>query len=469
MRTLLLCLALAVLPAGASEIVNDITGLNPIRVERVLAPTRLEQITEAVRQHPGPISIGGGRFSMGGQTASDGALQLDMRDFDEVLEFSAERREIRVQAGITWREILEYIDPHNLSPQIMQSYANFSVGGSLSVNVHGRYVGEGPIVGSVRALKIVLADGQVVEASPSQNAELFYGAIGGYGGLGVIVEATLGLAENSRLLRESQVMPLADYRAWFYRNVAGNPELIMHNGVLYPGDFDTVRAVSYRRTEQALTEPARLTPADRSYRVQQTGIRLTSASSTGLKLREAAFDPLLFRAHQVQWRNHEASLDVRELEPISTADFSYVLQEYFVPPAQLEHFVAELARLTQQHQPNLINVSIRHAKADPNTLLAWAPQEVFALVLYYRQGTSDIERAKAAAWTRDLIAAALACEGRYYLPYQIHASRAQFLAAYPRAPAYFALKQRVDPNYKFRNRLWDAYYPAAPSGSNLAR
>ena len=111
---------------------------------------------------------------------------LDMRDFDEVLGFSAERREIRVQTGISWREILEYIDPYDLSPQIMQSYANFTVGGALSVNAHGRYVGQGPLVLGVRSLRLVLADGQVVDASPTHNAELFYGAIGGYGGLGVI-------------------------------------------------------------------------------------------------------------------------------------------------------------------------------------------------------------------------------------------------------------------------------------------
>ncbi|MBB1518832.1 FAD-binding protein [Aquipseudomonas guryensis] len=460
MRPFLFLLALAALPASASEIVNDVTGLNPIEVERVLAPIELQQIIDAVRQHDGPISIAGGRYSMGGQTASAGALQLDMRDFDEVLGFSAERREIRVQTGISWREILEYIDPYDLSPQIMQSYANFSVGGSLSVNVHGRYVGEGPLVGSVRALRLVLADGSLVEASPSHNHELFYGAIGGYGGLGVIVEATLGLAENSRIARESRVMPLAEYRPWFQREVQGQADLVLHNGILYPDDFDTVRAVSYRRSEQPLSETARLTPSDRSYRLQQTGIRLSGSGEAGIKLREAAIDPLLFRGAKVQWRNHEASLDVRELQPLSGPDFSYVLQEYFVPPAQLERFVGELARLTDEHQANLLNVSIRHAKADPGTLLAWAPEEVFALVLYYRQGTSTAERERAAAWTRALIDAALACGGRYYLPYQIHASREQFLAAYPRAPELFALKQRFDPGYKFRNALWDAYYPA---------
>lgn len=458
MRRLLLCLCVLSLGVAAREVVNDVTGLNPVAVERVIVPRSEQEVIDALRNHAGPISIGGGRYSMGGQTATDGALQLDMRGLDQILAFSAERREIRVQSGITWRALLEYIDPYDLSPQIMQSYANFTVGGSLSVNVHGRYVGEGPIVGSVRAIRVVLADGSVVDASPTHNIALFHGAIGGYGGLGVIVEATLGLVENTRIARKSQVMPLQEYRPWFYREVASQADLVMHNGILYPDDFSTVRAVSYRRTDAALTEVERLIPTQQGSHLQRAGIRL-SGSPSGIKLRETTLDPLLFRNPKVQWRNREASLDVSELEPISGPGFSYVLQEYFVPPAQLERFIGELGRLTHQHQATLINVSIRHAKADPDTLLSWAPEEVFALVLYYRQGSSDIERQKAAAWTRDLIAAALRCGGRHYLPYQIHASREQFLQAYPRAPEYFVLKRQLDPTYKFRNRLWDAYYP----------
>nr|WP_312968752.1 FAD-binding oxidoreductase [Pseudomonas sp.] len=457
MHRLLLCLCLICSNVTAQQVVNDVSGLNPVVMARVVAPRSEQAVVDALRSYPGAVSIGGGRYSMGGQTAADGALQLDMRSLDKVLEFSPERREIRVQSGITWRAILEYIDPYDLSPQIMQSYANFTVGGSLSVNVHGRYVGEGPIVGSVKAIRVVLADGRVVDASPTDNAALFYGVIGGYGGLGVIVEATLGLAENTRIARESQVMALQDYRPWFYREVASQADLVMHNGILYPDDFSTVRAVSYRRTAAALTEPDRLGPLQQDSHLQRMGIRL-SGSSSGIKLREAALDPLLFRSPKVQWRNHEASLDVSELEPISGADFSYVLQEYFVPPAQLERFVGELARLTHQHQATLINVSIRHAKADPHTLLSWAPEEVFALVLYYRQGSSPLERERAAVWTRDLIAAVLRCGGRHYLPYQIHASREQFLQGYPRAAEYFALKRQVDPSNRFRNRLWDAYY-----------
>jgi FAD/FMN-containing dehydrogenase len=42
--------------------------------------------------------------------------------------------------------------------------------------------------------------------------------------------------------------------------------------------------------------------------------------------------------------------------------------------------------------------------------------------------------------------------------YQIHASEAQFHQAYPRAEEFLALKRKVDPENRFRNKLWDRYY-----------
>src|SRR2546423_12820998 len=130
-----------------------------------------------MRRTNGPISVGGGHFSMGGQTASPGSLHLDMRAFNHVIAFSPVDKTIRVQAGIRWCDIQRFVDPHGLAVKIMQTYANFTVGGSLSVNVHGRYIGLGPLILSVRSLKLVLANADLVDAGPTQNATLFYGAI----------------------------------------------------------------------------------------------------------------------------------------------------------------------------------------------------------------------------------------------------------------------------------------------------
>lgn len=65
----------------------------------------------------------------------------------------------------------------------------------------------GPIVLSAKSLKVVLADGTIVEARPTHNANIFNGVIGGYGGLGVIVEATLELTDNVKVKRHAQMIP----------------------------------------------------------------------------------------------------------------------------------------------------------------------------------------------------------------------------------------------------------------------
>jgi FAD/FMN-containing dehydrogenase len=246
------------------QIVNDVTGLNPIPVFAVATPTSVAEVQEAVRRTNGPLSIGGGRFSMGGQIASPGSLHLDLRGLNQIVRFQPVERILRVQAGARWCDVQRFVDPHGLAVKIMQSYANFTVGGSLSVNVHGRYMGLGPLVLSVRALSLVLADGEQVEASPSQNAELFWGAIGGYGGLGVIVEAELDLAENVRLARRARTMPVGEYLEHFRSEVRHSPEALLHNADLYPPHYASVRSVTWSVTDEPASVP-RVQPARRGY------------------------------------------------------------------------------------------------------------------------------------------------------------------------------------------------------------
>jgi FAD/FMN-containing dehydrogenase len=445
--------------AGSKPIVNDVSQLNPIEVERIVVPHTVSEIIEAVKGAKGPVSIGGGRYSMGGQTATEGAVQLDMREFNKIISFSPEKKEVTVESGVTWRQLQEFIDPHNLSVKIMQTYSNFTVGGSLSVNVHGRYIGYGPLVLSIKRIGVVLADGTYVNASPSENTEIFYGAIGGYGGIGVIVDSTLELADNIKVRRVSKVMPFSEYEDYFFREIRDNPKAIFHNADIYPDSYDTVRATTYEETDLPVTREQRLIPQDQSYSLERMLMGIVSEAPGGKAFRRYVVDPIMFYGDRVTWRNYEASYTVLELEPTSRRDSTYVLQEYFVPVENINEFVPGMAKVLNDNQVNVINISIRHAKQDPGTLLAWARQEVFAFVLYYKQGTGAEEQGRVGAWTRQLIDAALASGGRYYLPYQIHATEKQFKEAYPGFEKFFALKMRVDPANKFRNKLWDAYYP----------
>lgn len=438
--------------------IENITQLNPVRVAQVIAPTTIEEIIAAITQTTGPVSIGGGRYSQGGQVAYPDSLHIDMRQFKQVLALDKDKKQITVQAGIRWRDIQDYIDPHNLSLKIMQTYANFTVGGSLSVNVHGRYVGEGPLVKSVENIKLILANGELKYASPSENSGLFYAAIGGYGGIGVITEATLQLEDNQKVARTDVVMPVSEYKEFFFEKIRDNAHAVFTNADMYPPAYEKLRSVTWYDTQLPLTEEARLIPRDAEYYWGPKVVDWIADYDVGLWLREQVIDPIIYTSSPVVWRNYEASYDVRELEPASRSTNTYALREYFVPVERFDEFVPQMRAIFQAYDATIINVSVRHAHQDPGTLLAWAKTEVFAFVVYYRQGISSEAQAVVEQWSRAMNDAAIALGGAYYLPYQVYETPVQFVAAYPHAQEFFALKKAVDPQYRFRNQLWAKVY-----------
>jgi len=441
-------------------VIRDGSGLVEIPVRDVRTPSSTEEVQEILRTTRGPVSIGGARYSMGGQVATEDATFIDTRaKLNDVLQLDVPGRWVRVEAGTTWRKLQEAIDPHDLAVKIMQTYDNFTVGGTLSVNGHGRYVNLGPVVQSVRSMELVLADGTRRHASRDENSDLFWGAIGGYGALGVITEVELDLVENVKVERSVVRMPADEVPNWFDAHVRGSTAAIFFNADLYPPDFEEAVALTYASTDRALTEPARLQTRTLSNSGERFTYWMVSEIPGGKRVRQELIDALRYARPEVVWRNYEASYDVRTLEPASRARATYALQEYFIPPHRFPSFLPKMRKVFRERGVNVLNVSIRYASPDPGTLLAWAPAERFAFVVYYQQALDARSREAGGVWTREMIDVVLSEGGAYYLPYELHATREQFLRAYPRAPELFALKARVDPQNRFRNKLWDKYLP----------
>jgi FAD/FMN-containing dehydrogenase len=442
--------------AGSGFLINDVSQLNPVEVSDERQPRSTEEVRSLLRASNLPVCLGGGRFSMGGQIAAPHSLHLDMRSMNQTVWFDAARKRIRVQAGARWRDIQEVIDPAQLSVRIMQSYSSFTVGGSVSVNCHGRYVGRGPLVNSVQALQLVTHDGQVLELSRSRESDLFAAAFGGYGGLGVITEVELDLDDNVRIQRVVQPTSLEAYPSFFRGQVASDPNVLLHNADLVPPDFAAPVSISWVRTEKPVTIGDRMLARGLDYTKEKNAIWAITELPGGGRLRQS----LMEREHReptVVWRNYEASLDTASLEPRTRFFSTYLLQEYFIPVAKFAQFARAMARILISRDVEALNVSIRHSAADPVSLMKWAPEEVFSFVLYYKQRSTEAASAKVRAWTRELIDAALASGGRYYLPYRLDATPNQFERAYPEAKAFAAMKSRIDPHRRFTNLLWNRY------------
>jgi FAD/FMN-containing dehydrogenase/uncharacterized membrane protein YhaH (DUF805 family) len=440
------------------RIVNEVTQLNPILVAKVEIPQTIEELQNIIKTADKPVCIGGGRFSMGGQTASPHCIHIDMRRLNKVLEFSPEKKTIKVQAGTRWCDIQHKVDQNNLSIKIMQTYANFTVGGALSVNCHGRYIGLGAVILSVKSLDVILANGELLYTSPAEKPEIFFACVGCYNAVAVIVNVELELTENVAVKRSHKKMQRNEYKNFFFDNVRENKDVVFHNGDIYPPFYKNVRAVSWSKTNEKPTIKTRLMPLAAAYPIERYFIGAFSKSSFGKWRREQIIDPIVFGKKKIHWRNYEAGYDVLELEPESRKESTYVLQEYFIPVEKFDDFASLMAEIFIRHKVNVINVSIRHAKEDSGSLLAWAREEVFAFVVWYKQWTNETEKGKVAVWTRELIDAATSLNGAYYLPYQAHATKEQFHKAYPNANKLFEIKKKLDPDFKFRNVIWDTYY-----------
>ncbi|WP_316634080.1 FAD-dependent oxidoreductase [uncultured Flavobacterium sp.] len=446
-----------------NKTLNDITQINPIQVNQIIKPKTVNEIVHAIKNTTGPISIGGGKYSMGGQTAFENSLHIDMRSFNKIIHIDTTKKQITVQAGIRWRDIQKVIDPLNLSIKIMQTYSNFTVGGAISVNCHGRYIGHGPIISSVLEVKVITANGDIIIANRKVNQDVFNAAIGGYGGIGVIAEVTLQLVDNVKVERFHQVMNIEDYKAYFDKNIRNNTNVVFQNGDLYPPKYDKIMSVSWEKTTKPLTDEERLIPEDENYWLESNLSGVVSWGNSGKWIREYTIDPLVYLPEIVRWRNKEASYDVRELEPSSREKTTYVLQEYFIPVENIKSFIPKMSAVFQNNKVNVINVSLRHALPDHESCLSWARKEVFAFVIYYKQNTDQQAKDHVKKWTLEMTDAILSENGTWYLPYQPHATVEQFKKGYPESDKYFALKNKLDPDQRFTNKLLDKYNPYAKS------
>lgn len=461
--------------------VADYSRSAAYKVQALMFPQNVLELQHLVRSTNRPIAVKGAGFSMGGQTAARNGVVVEMKNLNQISEFDAATKTIRVGAGATWRQIQQFIDPHNLSVMIMQSYNNFQVGGSLSVNAHGRYIGYGPLISSVLDITVMLADGSIVKASRQERPELFSGLIGGYAALGIILDAKLQLVDNVKLERKTKVFKNADIGAavqdfikHFDAAIGNNSKAQLANADIYPPDYDTVRSVVFEESDKELTIAQRMqTEAPTGFAALKDAAWMSAEQFFPWvkRWRARSHAPRTMDGEQVVWRNWEASYDNAELKPLNDrvpflralpmSDRKALLQEYFIPKAKLPEFISKLTEIYRRRGVNVSNISLRHVPANNESMLSWSKEECFAVVVYYTQPYGKSKRAKnlahAQEWTREVIAQVERLGGSFYLPYQVYATRDQFNRAYPRSQEFFDLKRRFDPTGKFNNSLWEQY------------
>ncbi len=404
------------------------------------------------------VSIAGARHSMGGQALYPEGLILNMISHSS-MRMDEDHAILHVQSGARWSAIIPYLDERGWSVAVMQSNNPFTVGGSVSVNAHGWQANHAPIASTVDALTVMRADGTIVHCNRTENGELFSLVLGGYGLFGVILDVDLRIVRNELYRLQSLVIPTTRYVDKYKTLVRQSNDAAMAFGRL------SIEPEPTRFLREAILNVFRRVPLEdgRVPRLHDAPnqnlarwiFRGSVGSDYGKKVRweaEKRYKPPVHSISRNQVLNE--GIEVFENRTEKNTD---ILHEYFIPPDHVEAFLERCRRIIPAHHGDLLNVTVREIEEDKDSFLRYATRDMFSFVMLFNYERTHEADAAMESMTRELVDAAVAEEGRYYLPYRLHATRKQLEAAYPQARRFFEMKRRYDPEEIFQNQFYAKY------------
>lgn len=448
-------------------LVTDVARLIPLevrQVDSVNSVAGIKKILAEAHEKNLKVSISGSKHSQGGHTYYQDGVVLDMSSYNKILSLDVANKIVRVQAGAKWKDVQEYINPHGLAVQVMQSSYVFTVGGTLSANAHGRDLDRSSVVETVKSFRLLTADGNILNVSRTENSDLFKSVIGGYGLFGVIIDVDLELTENEIYEQKSVVMDYREFPEYFQKNIKNNPSvkmMLVRPSIATDTYLRELVVATWNTTDQKPDDVFELRQEENVVRDKfifglsrkfewaknwRWGLQKkieTGVGETRIMSRTNAMRPPL------------APLDFLEYYSPNNTD---IIQEYYIPVRNFVPFMDEFRETLVRNKTNAISFTVRYVKANNETHLSYAPKEdVFAIIHMSNVGLSQDAQAETEKMTQELVDVALRHSGTYYLTYQLYPTVEQMKKAYPKAELFFREKLKYDPREIFVNKFYEKY------------
>ena len=146
-----------------------------------------------------PFRIHHGSTNSTRQPVITGTNYIDTSPLSHILSVNPTTRTALVEPNVPMDRLIEATLKHNLIPPVVMEFPGITVGGGYAgTSGESSSFKHGFFDRSIKCVEVVLANGEIVECSESKNADLFNGAAGTVGSLGVTTRIELQLREAKK-------------------------------------------------------------------------------------------------------------------------------------------------------------------------------------------------------------------------------------------------------------------------------
>jgi decaprenylphospho-beta-D-ribofuranose 2-oxidase len=448
--------AVTVSPAPAVPVTTRLSGWGAnLRSDCVLVEPETPAQVGARIDRRSSLARGLGR-SYGDAALNAGGQVLGLGHMDRYLAFDEASGALTCEAGVSLARIIQDFGPRGWFPMITPGTRFVTVGGCIACDVHGKaHHAQGSFSNSLESMTILLASGEVVEASRTHNEDLFWATCGGMGLLGIVLTATIRLRKIETTYFRQKAIPagnLAELMAALDEHDHSHPYSVatvdvfargpkLGCGVLAVGDHAKLSELPPELAAEPLRivgDPKVNVPIEMpefalnrlSLRVVYAGIMAMVGSNAPFKHYGSFFYPL----------------DIIHNWNRGYGKRGFTQYQFVIPFADGVARMREIMSvIASSGELPFLNVLKRLGKASGGVLSFPCEGYTFAIDFPVRDGTVKL--------LRRLDAMVLEAGGRIYLGKDSYVEAATFRAMYPALDRWLAIKAKYDPNNVFTSDL----------------
>jgi FAD-linked oxidoreductase len=407
----------------------------PASIDRPTTEDQLVTVVQQAAREGRAVKVVGTGHSFTGIAVTDGRLVV-LDHLTKVLAIDPQARRVTVQAGIPLAKLNDELDRRGLALPNLGDIAEQTVAGATSTGTHGTGLRLPGLAAGIVGLRIVLADGRVVDCSAIEEPELFHCARVGLGALGIVATITLAVVPAFNLRAVEQPLRVDAVLAELDAHVEAHD----HFELFWVPHTGWALTKAHDRTEEPLAPRSR----SRAWRDDELYANVLFGAACRVARRWPQLTPQVMR--RVPSAGAHRYVDRSDRVLTSPRRVRFVEMEHSIPRAACAEALTRVRRLIDDRGFRIsFPVEVRFSAPDDIPLSLGYGEERAYIAVHAFAGTDH----------REYFAGVEAIMDDYTArPHwgKLHTKDAAALATrYPEWERFVALRRAVDPERRFAN------------------